>query len=99
MIAAGGVGDACAAVAALTVSPWLLPRACPPGTLVPSPAGLLIPAQLHALVVSYDLTLDLSVRVRITQPAAVGEGEFLQMRAVPAGERVIDGISELFEKV
>ena len=70
----------------------------PARDLGPVPGETLVQAQLHALVVSYDLTLDLSVRVRITQPAAVGEGEFLQMRAVP-GERVIDGISELFEKV
>ncbi len=45
------------------------------------------------------LALGLPVRVRIAQPPAVGEGELLQVGAVPTGERVIDGVGELFEGV
>ncbi len=55
--------------------------------------------QLHSPVVVGDFALDLPVRVRIAQAPAVGEGEVLQMRAVPAGERVVDSVGELFEDV
>ena len=57
------------------------------------------PRQLHSPVVLGDLALDLPVRVRIAQAPAIGEGELLQVRAVPAGERVVDSIGELFEGV
>ncbi len=57
------------------------------------------PRQLHSPVVLGDLALDLPVRVRIVQAPAVGEGEVLLVRAVPAGERVVDSVSELLEGV
>jgi len=57
------------------------------------------PRQLHSPVVPSDRALDLPVRVRIAQPPAVGEDELLQVRAVPAGERVVDSVGELLEGV
>ena len=54
------------------------------------------PRQLHSPIVFADLALDLPVRVRIVQPSAVGEDELLQVRAVPAGERV-DSVGELLK--
>ena len=55
------------------------------------------PRQSDVLVVLGDLALDLPVRLPITQPGLVGEGELLQVRSVPAGERVVDSVGELFE--
>jgi hypothetical protein len=57
------------------------------------------PGQLDVLVVLGYLPLDLPVRVRVAKPGLAGEGELLQVGSVPAGERVVDGVGELFEGV
>ncbi|HEY5984835.1 MAG TPA: hypothetical protein VIV12_00430 [Streptosporangiaceae bacterium] len=45
-----------------------------------------LPRQFDALIVLGDLALDLPVRVRAVGPPAFGDGELLQVGAVPAGE-------------
>jgi hypothetical protein len=55
------------------------------------------PRQLHSPIVFAELALDLPVWVRIVQPSAVGEDELLQVRAVPAGERVVGSVGELLK--
>src|SRR5215469_3549422 len=57
------------------------------------------PRQPDLLVVLGDDALDVPVRIRVAEPGLVGEGELLQVRTVPAGERVVDGVGKVLEGV
>jgi hypothetical protein len=57
------------------------------------------PRQPDAPVVLLDLALDLPVRIRIAQPRTVSQGELLKVRAVPPGEGIVDGRTEVAEGV
>jgi hypothetical protein len=55
--------------------------------------------QLNFPVVATGLTGDFEIRIRVAQPGLTGQGELLQVRPVPAGESVVDGVGELFERM
>jgi hypothetical protein len=57
------------------------------------------PRQPDAPVVLADRTGDPPVGIGKAEPPQVGQSELLQVRAVPAGERVVDDVGELFERM